>query len=219
MFDLTQLTKVNSFYEIKGNDSKEKLLFNFCKPFDASTDKEFKMCEPAERYGYLIDKIGEPGMKCEPLTEKVLGSKVNVTEFTEGNDKGIQFEFPKSEKPCGTRAPGQNFGLIVKAYCAKNVTTDQVDKFEFNRELPGTCTQVYTVNSGAACPKIDLDALYEFLSKYKVLWGFVFIVLGMFISYFGRKMIKPTVFVITFVLVTFVLGLLLYTLFMKYSHP
>jgi hypothetical protein len=101
LYDLIPLTKDNDFYQIKGNDSKEKLLFNFCKPFDASIKPEYNMCEKAERYGYLIEKVGIPGMKCEPLTDKALGEKVVVTEITEDKViKGINIVFPLSEKSC-----------------------------------------------------------------------------------------------------------------------
>lgn len=75
--------------------------------------------------------------------------------------------------------------------------------------------QMYSFN---ACPVFDLDAIYQFLAKYSILWGLVFLAIGLFINFFGRKMIKPTVFIIGMLLTTLLSAFILYSLFLQSDH-
>jgi len=59
-----------------------------------------------------------------------------------------------------------------------------------------------------------LNAFYAFVSKYFYLWGGILIALGIFINFFGRKLAKPTIFIIATLLVTLVLALLVYSFIM-----
>lgn len=69
-----------------------------------------------------------------------------------------------------------------------------------------------------ACPALDINEMFAFLDQYYALWGAVMIVIGLFVNFVGRKSIKPTVFMITFITSTFVLLLILYSLFMQHER-
>lgn len=80
------------------------------------------------------------------------------------------------------------------------------------------CVQYVTMTSRDGCPLFQIDYIYDFLNKYKVLWGVLFILVGLGVNFFGRVSIKPTVFTLTFIFVTFILLLFMYSVFMD-SQP
>ena len=74
------------------------------------------------------------------------------------------------------------------------------------------------MNSFNACPVFDLDAIYQFITKYAILFGLIFMALGLFVNFFGRKMIKPTVFIIGCVMTAMICAFILYALFLQSDH-
>ena len=69
-----------------------------------------------------------------------------------------------------------------------------------------------------ACPALDINELFVFFDQYAFFYGAIMIVIGLFINFVGRKSIKPTVFLITFLATTFTLLLILYSLFMQHER-
>mmetsp|Transcript_35880 Transcript_35880/g.55076 ORF Transcript_35880/g.55076 Transcript_35880/m.55076 type:complete len:207 (-) Transcript_35880:105-725(-) len=58
-----------------------------------------------------------------------------------------------------------------------------------------------------------MNELFIFLQDYKYLWGALFFIKGAAITFFGRVAIKPTVFVVSFILSAFFLMLTIYSIF------
>lgn len=71
------------------------------------------------------------------------------------------------------------------------------------------------MESGAGCPAFDVNQLFAQLQKYYILWGLLLLCIGLLCAFFGRKMIKPVIFIITFITIGFASLLLFYTLFLK----
>lgn len=69
-----------------------------------------------------------------------------------------------------------------------------------------------------ACPALDINELFVFIDQYSFIYGAIMIIVGLFINFVGRKSIKPTVFMISFISSTFVLLLILYSLFMQHER-
>lgn len=69
-----------------------------------------------------------------------------------------------------------------------------------------------------ACPALDINEIWTFLNKYYVLWGACFVLIGVFLNFFGRKMIDPATFILAFLTSTFALALILYTLFFEHER-
>ena len=44
------------------------------------------------------------------------------------------------------------------------------------------------MTNAAACPIYTYNALVQFVLEYKYLWGSVFILMGVFLAFFGRKL-------------------------------
>ena len=65
------------------------------------------------------------------------------------------------------------------------------------------------------CSKFDLNALWQFLDDYSYIWGVLFIVSGVFLAFFGRKLFKAAIFMVSAILTVFAILLLFYTTFLK----
>jgi len=77
------------------------------------------------------------------------------------------------------------------------------------------CDYQTTMTSDQVCPSFDLNALWEFMDKYSYIWGVLFIVGGIFLGFFGRKLFKAAIFMVTTIAVVFGILLLFYTTFLK----
>jgi len=77
------------------------------------------------------------------------------------------------------------------------------------------CAYQTTVSSANMCPSFDLNALWIFLDEYSYIWGVLFIVGGIFLGFFGRKLFKAAIFMVTSILVVFAILLLFYTTFLS----
>ena len=71
------------------------------------------------------------------------------------------------------------------------------------------------MTSANVCSKFDLNALWQFLDDYSYIWGVLFIVGGIFLCFFGRKLFKGAVFMVSALLTVFAILLLFYTTFLK----
>lgn len=71
------------------------------------------------------------------------------------------------------------------------------------------------MTSSNVCSKFDLNALWQFLDDYSYIWGVLFIVGGIFLCFFGRKLFKGAVFMVSALLTVFAILLLFYTTFLK----
>lgn len=60
-----------------------------------------------------------------------------------------------------------------------------------------------------------MNALWTFLDDYSYIWGALFIIAGIFLAFFGRKLFTAAVFLVTAILVVFAILLLFYTTFLK----
>lgn len=79
----------------------------------------------------------------------------------------------------------------------------------------GTCSFKATLESDQVCSSFDLNALWSFLDEYSYIWGVLFIVGGIFLGFFGRKLFKAAIFMVTAIFVVFGILLLFYTTFLE----
>jgi hypothetical protein len=71
------------------------------------------------------------------------------------------------------------------------------------------------MTSRDACPAFDVNSLFTFLDQYKFFWGLLFIFKGLVANFFGRKSIKHTVFLVSFLSSTLGLMLFIYTVLIQ----
>ena len=79
----------------------------------------------------------------------------------------------------------------------------------------GACNYQTTLTSKNVCSSFDLNALWTFLDKYDFIWGVLLIVGGIFLCFFGRKLFKAAIFMVTAILVVFLILLIFYTTFLE----
>jgi hypothetical protein len=71
-----------------------------------------------------------------------------------------------------------------------------------------------TVKAKRSCASFSLTYIYQ---KYAYIFSIVFIAAGVFVTFFGLRLFKPVLFILTTLLITAVLLLLVYQLIMS-SH-
>jgi len=71
------------------------------------------------------------------------------------------------------------------------------------------------MTSDQVCPSFDLNALWEFMDEYSYIWGVLFIVGGIFLGFFGRKLFKAAIFTVASIVCVFAILLLFYSTFLK----
>lgn len=154
---------------------------------------------------------------CDSLTaSEHTKDEVTFAEIqdNDGNQSGVSLTFQGSDDAC----EGGKYGLKLFLYCDQTIDSGNVKDLKFLRNTPGSCVQELTLKAKDACPALDINELFQFLDQYRFLWGAGMILIGLFINFVGRKSIKPTVFLITFIASTFVLLLLLYSMFMQHER-
>lgn len=79
----------------------------------------------------------------------------------------------------------------------------------------GTDTYTTTQTSYEACPVFTYNALIQFIQDYKYIFGFIFIGIGIFLGFFGRKIINAAVFIVVALIVTGLILIIFYSTFLS----
>lgn len=120
-------------------------------------------------------------------------------------DNTFALEYKNKDNGCSLKV-----GLI----CDKSVKDPITSELRYDGGN-SACTYTTTLTSKDVCPSFDLNALWDFLEEYDYLWGAMFILGGIFLTFFGRKLWKAAIFMVTTVLVVFAILLLFYTTFLE----
>jgi hypothetical protein len=68
------------------------------------------------------------------------------------------------------------------------------------------------MESKNGCAALDINEIWQFMDRYRFIFGGVFIAIGLFINFFGYVSIKPTVFIVSSCTVTLALLITIYML-------
>ena len=103
---------------------------------------------------------------------------------------------------------------MVVLDCQEDIETPVISKpYKVNAANP--CDLIITFSSKDVCPAFTSNALWDFLQDYEWLWGACFIVVGIFLCFFGRKLFGAAIFIISAITATFALLLIFYSLFLS----
>lgn len=109
--------------------------------------------------------------------------------------------------------PDNNISLTVGLICDSNAENYATSKLE---DIDGSSLNFRTtLTSAEVCSSFDLNALWEFVQDYKWIWCALFVSIGAFICFLGRKLFKATIFIIAATLTVFAVLLLFYTTFLE----
>ena len=83
----------------------------------------------------------------------------------------------------------------------------------------GTCDYTTTYTGKSACPIFSIGSIQKFLKKFSYYWGAFFIVTGMCLGLFGRKIWVAAVFLISSISIICAFLIFFYINFLKSSTP
>jgi len=82
------------------------------------------------------------------------------------------------------------------------------------------CTNTFVFESAESCPKINFYVIWNFISKFSIIFGAVLILVGIFENFYGNKLLIVTVFLATYAAtVTFVFVFLFQFIIPSGGHP
>ena len=132
--------------------------------------------------------------------------------------EAISFEATNMDTTFGLKYsnPDNGCSLTVGLYCDESTNGAWTTTALVNQGANQSgCDYTTTLTSSEVCASFDLNALWTFLEEYDYLWGACFIIAGAFLGFFGRKLFKAAIFMVTAVLVVFAILLLFYTTFLE----
>ena len=106
-------------------------------------------------------------------------------------------------------------GLTVVLDCDEDKEDEPVisQPYLIDESIP--CQYKVSFSSKAACPKISTNAIWVFLNNYDWLWGVFFIIMGLFLCFFGRKAFVAAIVLISAFATCFLIMLFFYSVFLK----
>ena len=209
---------VYSFIRLKNsndyvaNVNTGKLYYNFCK--DVSTK-----CNGNDSKSTLIH-IDEESQNCTELSGNIDGDKDKNLwdefndEVQEGDKKviysGVALRLAKGEK-CITDEK-KNYSIIYKIYC--NTTMKSGDIYlNFSDFDIKECEQVFIGRSLNACKTNDILRFMAFINQYKILFGILIIIIGIFFTLFGNKFIKITLVILCGIALSIFICMIVFSVF------
>ena len=139
---------------------------------------------------------------CRRLTRNAGQSE---TISTESNDQGdfLHLEYTTQNECKGE----ENYGISYKIFCDSDHDSDPI--FTLDEAATTDCRPTFVTTHKAGCKTGDLNGLWRFVEANSVIFGIIFLVLGLYNLVLGRKLIRPTIGLI-FCLATIVVILFLF---------
>ncbi len=76
-------------------------------------------------------------------------------------------------------------------YCNEDMA---IDEFDFSAGVLGNiCTPYIDTISKAACARLNVTELWEYLAKYSDYFGVMLLIAGAMLTFIGRKLLKPAI--------------------------
>lgn len=199
-YDLSKLqSPVDYVLEVENLDGK--IYFNFCS---------FALTKcPGSQDAFAVFKSDD---KCIPLTKNSLtaGYNSNLISYQNGTT-GLNLTFDGVYEYDGTDAlpNGTTFRVEFDLQCVPGLSVLRWDD-PMPRYYSNNATFVVKGEGEANCAKYSGSFLVDFLARFSFLNALFAILAGGFLSFYGYKLYKPTIFLIGFILGTFMVGLFLF---------
>lgn len=85
----------------------------------------------------------------------------------------------------------------------------------FLTDSDNNCNYKVSFEAKDACPVFSTNSMWVFLEDYLWLWGILFMLIGVFLCFWGRKLFVYAIFLITAFAACLILMLVFYALFLK----
>lgn len=218
--DVIQNADICSFYEQESFYVLKFIIaegFNYNKTSELLNDKvEFNICSPLNGISSDTDAC-KGAFAClttadgtrTPLSGTTFKSSikphVQIDRPDDSNKGGLSLTYQGSSVSCSNDTE-KKLSLKVDLYCDGDGDRDaenDAHDLEFVNYQANQCQIGMKMKSKHACYVFSLGPFFRYLSKYYFLFGLGMIVVGIFVGFFGRKLIHPTICMIgTLVFVT-----------------
>jgi len=112
----------------------------------------------------------------------------------------------------------QNYAFIAQVSCQKG---DDPATYTFNSvdsALSGGCTIFVNMYANEGCTYPGMNELWMFMEEYNIVFAVAAILLGIFLIFFGLKLLRPTLFIFGFLSTVGILLLLFYGAILPADH-
>lgn len=125
-------------------------------------------------------------------TDSIMMTSNDSTDSNGSNIEQVSLVYTSQEAIDGCDTATFTVNLICDTSIETPSTTTTVTK--------SGCNYSTSISAADACPVFTVNGLWTFLEQYDWLWGAVFIVLGVFLTFLGRKLFLAAVFIASFFL-------------------
>lgn len=182
-------------------DKTQTAYWNFCQSLDITTNI------PAACDGNYNAVVLD---QSNPLDQKCALNAINYSIETKPVDDSnvITLVYTNTDSTTNQGVEGLDVGL----YCDENAVNTTYGTLSPNTQK----TYYYTsMTNAAACPIYTYNALVQFVLEYKYLWGSVFILMGVFLAFFGRNLFSAALFIVAAIVFIGLILVIFYSTFLS----
>ena len=171
---------------------------------------EFNICEQVSwngEEGYA--KLEYSDGSCYLLTDDSNNPTVKLV-----NDEDLRLNFRYTGDEVCAQDNTQKYEFQLQVECSSD---DKSPVFEADSSSP--CKIPVKWESKSGCPILKLNAIWNYLSKYRMYLIPVLIIIGLFFLVLGSCFTKISVFLISAITIVFIILLILYSFILSFSTP
>ena len=164
---------------------QREINFDFCETLPVE-----RVCGEHESLATEHDTEQPYDKGCINLTQKPpAGENVTLVRKSENVDEHLLLEY-STEEAC---AGNQTYGISYEIFCSDNIT--DVNPV-LNLAKTNDCRPYFEIHHQSGCKVADINAIWQFMDKYYLIFGISFMVVGLFTLTLGLKLIRPTLAII-----------------------
>jgi len=183
------------------------LQWNFCNP-------TFDSCNGQDDYANMASNVTNT---CTHLTGDSLSFRtVSLLTFENGSVSGISVNYTGGST-C-LEDSSQFYGFVAQVYCQKGGAPASYNYDPVSTALSGGCTVFVNMYANEGCLYPGMNELWMFVEEYSIMFAIGAMLLGIFLIFFGLKMLKPTLFIFGFLSTVCLLLLLFYGAILPADH-
>jgi len=162
------------------------IFYNLCSNLNEST------ADCNGDYYAAFDSSPSGTADCTAMSSSSTDSITYTSSVSNDNLNQIAIQYNGVDAIDGCDNPTFTVNMICDTSIAEPSTTTTVTK--------DNCNYSTSIAAADACPVFTVNGLWTFLEQYDWLWGAIFIVMGVFLTFLGRKLFLAAVFIAAFFL-------------------
>ena len=203
VYTLQKLTKKDDgYYQHELNISKKIVKFNFCQNLKGLESTVILETPENKTLGINQSQI--------LLSGSIDGSGDSKNEWFEMDEddgtKGVKIRLAEGEQ-C---TPENKHLTIFQIYCNDSVSDDQFEnELDFSRFNENGCTHYIIGHSIYGCALNDWYLLRRMMKEYNYIFATAFILIGVFLAFWGKKFEIPTIMLVCGIIVCYFISVII----------